>query len=102
MVARLNGVQEAAGSTPVTRTKQIRLESVNFRAFFFGAVVREYLTARRVRCILKIKDHHLTVNRALIEEPYENSDHTQLLSIKNIYYDHCRPDEQPAAGDEVQ
>ena len=34
MVARLNGVQEAAGSTPVTRTKQIRLESVNFRVFF--------------------------------------------------------------------
>ena len=30
----LNGVQEAAGSTPVTRTKQIRLESVNFRVFF--------------------------------------------------------------------
>ena len=34
MVARLNGVQEAAGSTPVTRTKHIRLESVNFRVFF--------------------------------------------------------------------
>lgn len=30
----LNGVQEAAGSTPVTRTKQIRLGSVNFRVFF--------------------------------------------------------------------
>ena len=29
-----NGVQEAAGSTPVTRTKQMRLESVNFRVFF--------------------------------------------------------------------
>lgn len=29
-----NGVQEAAGSTPVTRTKQIRLESANFRVFF--------------------------------------------------------------------
>ena len=34
MVARLNGVQEAAGSNPVTRTKQIRLESANFRVFF--------------------------------------------------------------------
>lgn len=51
---------------------------------------------------IKIKDHHLTVNRALIEEPYENADYTQLFSIKNIYYDHCRPGEQPAAGDEVQ
>ena len=43
------------------------------------------MTARRVRCILKIKDHHLTVNRALIEEPYENADYTQLLSNKDIH-----------------
>ena len=49
-----------------------------------------------------MKDHHLTVNRALIEEPYENADYTQLFSIKNIHYDHCRPGEQSAAGDEVQ
>ena len=32
MVARLNGVQEAAGSTPVTRTKSIEIEW--FRCFF--------------------------------------------------------------------
>ena len=49
---RLNGIQEVSGSIPLISTKQIRLESVNFRVFFFGAVVREYLTARRVRCIV--------------------------------------------------
>ena len=30
----LNGIQEVSGSIPLISTKQIRLESVNFRVFF--------------------------------------------------------------------
>ena len=51
----MNGVQEAAGSTPVTRTKQIRLESVNFRVFFAftGMFCPEKLLNLRLAFLLK-------------------------------------------------
>ena len=50
-----NGVQEAAGSTPVTRAKQIRLESVNFRVFFAftGMFCPEKLLNLRLAFLLK-------------------------------------------------